>query len=235
MGNLLYPGRFGVAGPANGLLNDLLHFYNLNEASGNRVDSHGSADLTEQGGTVPYDAGFDGADFDFGPTLTFGDGVTTGVSITGTEFTIAWWCNLDLNNTAGFYDIGGTGASGGVAWSSYLIGAASFVRVFTDGIQLQEGGTLVPLTTTKLVAHTYDGTDHKIWVDGVEQATANPGAVGGFTTKRLQIGLGDDDGSPRGLNGRLKRFGIWDTALSPALMTAFYNGGTPLDYSDLTT
>jgi hypothetical protein len=81
------------------LKDDLISVWELNEASGNALDSHGSNDATETGGTIGAasgPAGLAGArDFEAGDTEWFTVSDNTDLSTGNIDFSLSAWVNAE--------------------------------------------------------------------------------------------------------------------------------------------
>lgn len=226
---IINPYRFAAAPPPSGdLLTDLNNWWNLNEASGDRIDSHGVLDLTPGAG-VGYDAGSGSATFN--GTSTGQLSTPTGPETGPTGFTFAFWINRDV----------GTGGNQGYAIANHLL-IYSFANGDIDwnlnGI-VQTGVYEPAEGAWECWVFVSDGTNMKIFVNGVLSAIAAR-AYAEPTLNSLTLG----NQASRYYTGKMKSVGLWNVAISDGSTTTvgatatgqvaeYYNGGTPLLYSQL--
>lgn len=99
----------------------------------------------------------------------------------------------------------------------------------------------ISLTTWTHVVVTYDASlsasGIKIYINGVNQSV-NLLTLGTYVSMNntSSIGcIGSYTDTLGAYNGKIDEVGIWRRKLTPALVTALYNGGSPLPYSDFMT
>lgn len=228
---------------------DLVSFWKLDEASGTRVDSFGSNDLTDNNTVgqatsltgVPYT---DGADFERTNSeyLSIADGTQSGLSPLPTDFTVSAWVKLEsipasTSLIVAAQDDYGTGTAADRSWvlvyntatsrfQFYLFGGASF------SVATANNFGAASTATWYCVCATYDSTAQQtaIQVDagtadtashtiGTNNSTA-PVAVGGrFNNTAFDSGSAFD--------GVVQSLSYWSRVLSDAEITALANPSNP--------
>jgi hypothetical protein len=233
----------------NGLLTDLAHWWEMDEASGTRVDSHGSLDLplAPTSTAVPSRnvIGGDGADFNGTNNWLRSAGVgTPGWDLQ--EFTVAAWVNLDaLSGTfRTFLSYGDFGASA-PPWTTIGCGLGYRTGV---GMELFTGHgtalgqiqrTVSPPTTTGVsylvVAYFSDSANEmgiSVNAESYQTVANTNGAINSSSSWPIDAARYKTSG-PFMLDGGIARAAIWGRALSHAEVTDLYNGGNGLTYADL--
>lgn len=225
---------------ANGLLDNLAEWFEMNEASGNRTGSHAAIVLTQSGGVgsaagiggVGTAALFDGVD----DKLQVADNATLSLGA-DTPTTLAFWARFDYGANAWIVTkTDGVNAAG----NEYLItasasgGLAGGIGNGVTGDQGDFAGASLADATWAFVVwqHDPDANVHRVSVNngafitrtwsGGTQNGSNPLAIGmyaGFATQQYK--------------GRLAKLGIWKRILDADQLTALYNGGAGLSYADL--
>jgi hypothetical protein len=82
---------------------------------------------------------------------------------------------------------------------------------------------------------TFDGTDAKIYINGIERNNWTPTQNPPFTISgwnNFQIGKRSDRAGGF-INGRLSNVAFWNSGLTPSQVTTIYNNGIPADISSL--
>jgi len=213
------------------LKTSLISYWKLGEASGNRVDSHGSNTLTDNN-TVTQAAGKIGnaAQFTAASSEYLSIVDNAGISTGNIDFSIAGWVYLDSKASSRriFSKTDNTD-------SEYNL----FYRQSTDRFQfdINSGGIAVaastlgsPSTATWyfIVAwHDAAGDTLNIQINnGTADSTATAGVGPSDTAYGLQLGrLGTDY-----MDGRIDDTAFWKRTLSSDERTQLYNGGNGLSY-----
>ena len=214
------------------LATDLVSYWELEEASGTRVDSHGSNDLTDNN-TVGQGTGIigDGADFERTNTdeyLSYND--TGGVFNPSGDFSISLWYKLESTGNACLVDYGNDASSG------WLIQDEASNRIFVRR-DTTTGNKDVTYTHTQdtswhhLVVVSDQGSTLKIYYDGTERSSIANGGTGDGTTGEFKIGaLLNGASYVNEMDGVIDEVGFWSRALSASDVTALYNSGAGLPY-----
>lgn len=115
-----------------------------------------------------------------------------------------------------------------VVWDD--VSAGEDIDVVLSGVAPASSGTW------QHVVQTWDGTDHKIYVDGVEKQSSTPGDIGTLEDVAMPFALGTAAWSKgtdtRGHVGKLALCSIFDDDLTPSEVTWLYNDGDGRAYSE---
>lgn len=238
---IINPYRFagGGGGGSNGLLTNLVSYWKLDEASGTRVDSHGSNDLTDNNtvgsaaGIISNAADFTEADSEYLSTTT----------LPVSSFPCSFSCWVKLDDTADEYEFLSLAKNSSpvvyIALRSppsrgYELQVRSGGSTF-DGSNFAaaNGGTL-STDWTHVVAVISGSGDAKLYVDNVLVETDTntfswPPGMDEFAIGRI------GDSSPGYSNCAVDEVGIWSRALSASDVTNLYNSGNGLAYESFTT
>jgi hypothetical protein len=221
------------------LIDNLVSYWKLDEASGNRADSHGANTLTDVN-TVGSATGIInlGADFESSSTesLTITDAAQVGLDITG-DMSLSFWMNLEtaIPTAGNQFEIASKTSfvSGNYGWDLYLLNNAGTQLIYfaqsANGTSFtQPSWAFSPATATwyHIVIVQDVGTNVTFYLNGVSQGTgaavaSNFNNAGNFYLAR---------GFSTNLDGILDEFGIWSKALTGAEVTELYNGGAGLAY-----
>lgn len=221
------------------LTDDLIAFWELEEASGTRNDAHGSNHLTDNN-TVLSAAGLVGTAGDFETSATEYLSLSDNAALSlGSDqaFTFAVWVNAEsfgANRTILAKDTGGGSTreyamyyqnGGTLFWFAIWDGSGTFraVSASTHG---------APSTATwYLIIGWHDpvGNVVGISVNDVSNTTAHTTGTRD-TTAEFRIGSGS--GSPN-WDGLIDQVGFWKRVLTSDERTALYNSGAGLSYAAL--
>lgn len=216
------------------LLDNLEAYWELEESSGTRVDSHGSNDLTDNN-TVGQGTGILGSsncgDFESGnseylnntsPSFTFDD---------AEDFTVSCWVKRE---------------SGVVGWvwalqdaaNDYIavfeFGANFWLRFNTGGTQQVSHGTTISNGTWYHLLAEFDASENKGYLNvnngtRVEvSVTLTPNVSGEWGIGALSIVPGSY------FDGLIDEVGVWSRLLTSDEKSDLYNSGSALAYSSFT-
>ncbi len=215
------------------LVDDLVSYWTLNEASGTRNDSHGTNHLTDNNtvasntGKVGNAAEFVGASSEYlskayNASLTVDDAVS---------FSFAGWVYLD--STAGlstFFASAGAYTPYGLAYDN--VGGASNLRfdAYFNNTTLINGA--LSTGTWYFLAAGHDAPSSQTWMQ-VNGGTRVTTADGGFAVTDDAAGPFYIGRSAAGeyLSGRVDELGFWKRYLSSAEVIELYNSGSGRDYA----
>lgn len=208
----------------------LVSYWELEEASGTRVDSHGSYDLTDNN-TVGQDTGIQGSAADFvranSETLT----ATVGASDFNTNGVARsmslWFKPNDLSNGQVVAQVwGNTGARN---FTLNQGGAdPTKIRIYVRGV-----GT--PVYSGTLTAGTWY---HVVWtVDAsgvielfINGSSVGTGTVGSDASNGTALVFGDNPGQNQYLDAQVDEIGWWTKELSATEISDLYNSGAGIPY-----
>jgi len=218
---------------------NLVSLWLLEEASGTRYDAVGSNDLTDNNtvgqSTADKKQGVACADFEEGNSeyLSIADVAQVGLDIVG-DLSVCFWMKSEAfgsteQQVVAKYRISDSNRSYRivVTESTARIG----VNLSSDGIGSVGAWTAnstVAAGTWYHIAVVYDGTDIRIFIDGVlsENGVNNPVAYSdGIFDSAAAFCLGRQDGGGYYYDGLLDEVAIFDRALSADEVAAIYNLG----------
>ena len=153
------------------------------------------------------------------------DGMDDHIAVTSFNFasakTVSYWIKLDSISSAGIY-IFGKGAS----YYTYLTanGQTVYIHAATGplaGVTALSIGATHAITTGSWIhlAIVGDGTDAKLYKNGVERASGSD-----RTPQGVDRFGGDSIGGSRFVNGKMDEVAYFASALSPAQVTNIYKG-----------
>ena len=184
-----------------GLLTGLVSWWELDEVSGVRYDSHGSNDLTDNntvGSVINAGYAMDGAAASF--VTANGESLSVATDLPP-EFSFSFW--LKRETVGGFPPIVGTDTR---AFEAYFAGDDFYVGAIGDyqGVS----GNVFPVGEWRHGLIVYDGANLKTYVNNVLVDTNTGWSLGAVNT--LSLG-----GAPFAtLSGQLDEVAIWDRALT---------------------
>jgi hypothetical protein len=224
------------------LLTNLVAYWKLDEASGNRADSHSTNTLTDNN-TVASATGKIGLAADFEASnlesLSITNAAQVGLGFTS-DFTVAGWLKFEsLPGVGGYFNLfdkdAGPGARG---FYSALrdAGAGNFEWMLMAANGLGTSSTAVswnPSTGTwyhVAIVYTASAGSMKLYVNGALlgtgtglrtsiQATTNPFYIGAV-----------NGGGGQSFDGLIDELGAWTRVLDAADVASLYNGGSGITY-----
>lgn len=217
------------------LTDDLVSFWELEEASGTRNDSHGTNDLNDNN-SVGQGSGKVGncADFESGSSnyLSHADNADLSTG-DGVDFTICAWVNLEskpaeggivskASQVATEYILEYVGVSGFFCFA-FFVGTNALVKALSFGDP--------SIGTWCFVVAWHDV------VDGSYNIQVNDGAVDStpdtsFADSALDFQIGRY-GTSQYFDGLIDQVGFWKRVLTTQERTDLYNGGAGLSYAAL--
>lgn len=211
---------------------NLVSYWELEESSGTRVDSHGSNDLTDNN-TVLSATGIqgDGADFESSNSeylsTSSGSGFVSGAGARS----VSLWVKYETSPGTAEMSI----ISNGVFTTSQEFTIKTFTNnkiiVDTNGSALAVSSTLSWSTGTWYhIVVTYNGTTGTIYRDGSSVGTGT--ATLSTTSPEDFIIGGRNPASPYNfVDAVIDEVGYWSKALTSTEVTDLYNSGAGLPYS----
>lgn len=210
------------------LIDNLVSYWKLDEASGNRADSHGSNTLTENN-TVGSAAGKIGnaADFEDATSGYLSHTDNTDLSCGDVDYTFSFWLNAEtLNGSFGFPVVFSKGGTGDRDYALYFnVGKPSF----ESAGQLIEWGSALSTGTWYHIICWHDATANEIGIsvnDGTPATRGDGTAVD--STGDFQLGASVSQGLY--WDGLIDEFGFWKRVLTSGERTQLYNSGSGLAY-----
>lgn len=222
----------------------LVSYWELEEASGTRVDSAASNDLTENN-SVGTETGKQGEaaflDSANSEWLSITDASQSGLDTGSSDVSISVWINLDswdvgispffsknyyTNGRRGTsWEIHGT-ASANTQFRFYIstTGSNAYSLVVTD--------TSVGLNDWYHIVMTYDASAGavEVFVNGSSVGTASNASATSIYDNGEPWEMGRNSQFSRDIDGALDEFGIWTKILSSGEIADLYNSGAGIPY-----
>lgn len=227
------------------LATDLVSYWELEETSGTRVDSHGSNDLTDVNtvGSVAAIEG-NGASFTRANTesLVITDGDQTGLDETS-DLSIACWFRLDTLPASGSYSFvqkydsttGNRSYYFDFLKSGATYGLNSTFHTGSGGIGAYRSGTFSTGTwyhaAVTFKAGSGTSGEVKFYIDGTQLGTTATGDCPALqdVTQDFRVGANSDNATGH-IDGDIDELGFWSRTLSSTDISDLYNSGSGIPY-----
>lgn len=217
------------------LSTDLVSYWELEEASGTRYDSHGSNDLSDIN-TVTQGTGKQGNCADFEASNTEYLRISSNSSLKPASGSISLWINFESVPAAEkfIFDTGDAGGTLNLAVNS----SKKFYGRTEYGVS---GGTQKTATYTGLtvatatwyhVVYTYGPTAVYLYVNGSQVASSTFASLGdAYARASTYVTLGNyGNGGAYCIDGLIDEVGLWSRQISADDVTALYNSGDGIPY-----
>jgi hypothetical protein len=208
------------------LKDGLVSWWALEEASGNRVDAHGPNDLA-QVNSVTNTPGKIGNAAVFPGTNANNLAATLSVDVPGTACVAGWVNVTSFNNGRLFHKRSGRG------WE--LMAATTGTAIQITGSDPAFAPAKTGLSTgVWYFFYAYvdeEGEEVGVSVDNGTAVTESTAALDVIAP--ADIKLGERLAGDRPLDGLLDEVGLWNRILTPDEITALYNAGAGITYSDI--
>ena len=223
-----------TSGYSGTLLNDLVSWWTMDDASGDRLDSHGSNDLDSTFKTVGYVAGHISGAGDFPGS---GAGLYTlltphGLQAGARSFALSLWIEFDALGTQIPIQCGSGGLASNNDW--FLEHSASRLRFYVPdgGVWKIAVANTFGAPTTATYYHVYGQYDYSTGVIGISINNGTLDTVAGPATPNdAGYGVGFGVGVGAYFNGRMDEIAFWATrVLTTDERTELYNGGAGIGY-----
>lgn len=228
-------GGFDYVAP--GMHDQLQAYWKLGEASGTRVDSHGSNDLTDNN-TVTQAAGIQGnaAQFTAANSESLSIADNAALSMGDIDFTVCAWAYLD--NTGIVRDILAKHQSAGDQRAYRLnIQASNKAFFYVDPLGTSIGEASVTANTFgawgalawHLVIAWHDATANTIYIQVDNTGVDSTGFSAGVFDNTVAFQLGNS-GNDEFFNGRIDEAAVWKRVLTSDERSYLWNGGLGRTY-----
>jgi hypothetical protein len=220
------------------LIDDLIAFWELDEASGDALDAHGSLHLTETSGAIGAAAGKVGGcrDFEADDTEYFEIADSEEVSFGDDPLSLSLWVNFEV--VSGFSFVAGQWNWGGGTGNAYVLWRNGTSLNFTVS---HDGAGLSATVSQSVSAGVWYFVD--VWHDPAANQIGMSLNAGAATTASHSTGIHDSSrpfalGGSVGaasayLDGLLDQVGLWGRVKTDDERTDLYNGGNGRSYSYL--
>lgn len=214
------------------LTDNLVSYWKLDEASGNRADSHGSATLTDNN-TVGSATGKinNGADFEFDNA----EHLSNAAFAAGTACSVSAWVKFEavrgytpvLHIKDGSNHMPYFAPNNALRFCCYLQTTGGQISV-----DEASGGTELQAATDYHAVLTYDNaTGIRIYINGSLERQGSTGQ-GNMVSATAALAIGFEIGTGRYFDGVIDEVGFWSRALTSDEVTELYNGGNGLSYDN---
>ena len=151
-----------------------------------------------------------------------------------TNFSVSVWVYLDSNSSNGYGIVGNFQSVSSGSQKGWVIARSSADTKFSfwaDGTANSNGGKVVGTTVIQTgvwyhVVGTYDGTNVKIYVNGILENSVAYSSTPGTTNQPLVIGRWYGNFNDYYTDGKIDQVRIFDSALSPDQINSLYNETT---------
>lgn len=212
------------------VIDSLVSYWKLDEASGLLIDSHGSNDATNNGGEYGVTGKLNDA---ISIVLVNDDWIDCNAVVipigTNTAFSISCWYDPVTYTSQGY--LVGQYSSGQEGRFGFSITTTGDLGVFQGGSNGANYTANTNLSTTSFhhCVLTKDTSGNiKLYANGSQTGTTQTGATASVHNGDTTIGAGGFNAI--GCNGVIDEVGIWAKELSSAEVEELYNGGDGLAY-----
>lgn len=219
--------------PSSSLLTDLVAWWSMDEASGNRADSHsGGHTLTDTGSVGSATAKqSNGADFEESSShyLDLSDG--SPFDFGDADFTFAFWFNPESTSGTDYIIDHFDNSSEGFFIATTAAGNINF-RVYSSGLQVNfTHATSLSNGTWYFVVVYHDSTSNEVGVslDNGSFLTASCAVGPGDPATNFRIGSRRDN-AVNELDGILDEVASWSRLLTSDEITELFNSGSAIPY-----
>jgi hypothetical protein len=218
------------------LTNSIVSWWKLEEASGNRVDTPGTVDITSDPGPGQAAAKVNnGADFESGSShFLESSSDPSALDFADADFTIAGWVNLES-----------VGALRSILTKWNETGDQRQYRLIYDHtgttfkFQVSSDGTAIASVSSSITPSTATWYFLVAWHDATANTiniTVNNGSPnstshsGGCFNSTADVMMGAGDGAVDFFDGLIDEVGVWSRVLTAGERTVLYNNGTGITY-----
>jgi len=218
------------------LLDSLISWWELDEASGTRNDSHGTNHLTDNNtvGRATTDLGL-GADFEASSSEYLSRASNASLQTGDIDFTFALW--FVRESSGGYVLLGKDSDSTGRDYTIDTVGGNVRLYINGGGGGLIAQATMVDVVGSKhLVVAWHDATANTLNIqvnNGVVSSVGTGGAAPPVSAAEFRIGAREYGGAEGYTDGVVDQVGFWKRVLTTSERARVYNNGQGLLYSDV--
>lgn len=226
---------------ASSLLNGLLRYYQLDEASGTRVDIVGGLNLTDNNTVTQAVGKIANAGQFTAANSEWLSGSDASLSFSGVDFTVSAWvysdalAGGDAADGRGIVSVHNSDSIGDWHIAVRPTGLVCFSHWKTagndtTGRHITGSAAVADAAFYHIVCRRTSGV-YTIRVNDVNFGLAgDTGTASGWTTTDFNVGRIFTSPASYFWNGRIDELGIWNRSLSAAEVTSLYNAGAGLTY-----
>lgn len=213
------------------LLDNLVSYWKLDEASGNALDAHGSNELTETSGTIGAATGkITGArDFEAGDTEYFTIASNSSLQTGDIDWTFSAWINLESDVTGCIAGKGVGLEAGNYEWELIRVGGGNY-RLYMGGT-FRVAATLADVGSWIHVLVWHDATNNVVGIS-LNGSETTESYSGGETADSSNFSIGAENAPSRYFDGLICECGFWKRVLTSTERDDLYNSGNGLSYDD---
>jgi len=220
-----------------GLSSNLVSYWEFEEASGTRVDSHGSNDLSDNN-TVLQGTGLQGNCADFESSndefLTISDASQTDLDPGTSDFTIAFAVKWESHTTTtGLVTKGTTSGNFGyrIIWQTSSGGRMRMQTSSTGSSWTNADWSWSPVDGTwYYMAFVKSGSTVTWYRDAVSQTAKSAQATVNNNNQHFTIGSSASGTQANDMDGLIDELGFWKRALTSTEISDIYNSGSLIPY-----
>ena len=220
-----------ITEPPATLSDGLVSYWDLEEASGTRVDSHGSNDLTDNNTVTQTDGKVDNAgQFTLANSEKLSHADNASLSTGDVDWTVARWAYAD--SLSGETMISGKAGANDREWILRYYDVTDRFQFFLANTDLLSANNLGSPTTNTwyFIVLWHDAANDKIYLQ------VNNGAADSMSTtvagldSTADFTIGYAEGNSSYWDGRVDEVGFWKRVLTTEERTALYNVGGGASY-----
>ena len=216
------------------LLDNLISYWKLDEASGNAIDSHGTNTLTDEN-TVGTAAGkiSNARDFEANNAERFFIASNASLQTGDIDFTFSFWMNPEtVGNFAVMVNKSGAAAADReyAVYNSFANQLNFFIYDPAGNIVNVNSGVSLIVGTWFHVLVWHDSVANQIAISVNNATPVTLSHSTGVRTNNFEFQLGARKDQGFFYDGLIDECGFWKRVLTPAERTALYNGGNGLSY-----
>jgi hypothetical protein len=219
------------------VIDDLLAYYDMTEASGNAIDAHGALDLTDAssvGASGGY-RNFVPASFDYFTAADHAD-----LSVGDTNWSLVIWFQADAIPAFGAQVVIKYGTGSNREYTIFHNNTGNPMRVTfgygsgADTVSVTNttgGDPVADGTTWHMYTIFHDATNNLVGIRHNAEAADTVAHTLGVNDGAQAMDVGANVGSSAYFDGRIRYLGMWRRVLSDADATWLYNSGSGRDYA----
>lgn len=216
------------------LIDSLISYWKLDEASGNALDAHSTNELTETSGTIAAATGKVGGarDFEMLDTEYFTRADNAALSTGDIDFSLACWINPESSATSAILGKWQWDGSGEHEWVLWLNSMTPTFSVSTNGTSIAASavwGSGLSTATWYFIVIWHDSVNNQIGISVNAGTPVTASHSGGVRDGTHAFDIGGSNNASF-YDGLIDEVGFWKKVLTSDERTLLYNGGNGLPY-----